>query len=59
MNSMLHMKGGGNMERSNTIMSSVTLSIKELRISVEQSRVVTTFKYNQTMNILFSVAYLK
>ena len=47
------------MERSNTFMSSVTLSIKELRISVEQSRVVTTFKYNQTMNILFSVAYLK
>jgi len=34
---------------------SLTLIVKELKISVEQGRVVTTLKYNQTLNILFSV----
>jgi hypothetical protein len=33
----------------------LTLIIKELKISVEHDRVVNNTKYNQTLNIIFSV----
>jgi hypothetical protein len=33
----------------------LTLIIKELKISVEHDRVVTTLKYRQTLNVIFSV----
>ena len=36
----------------------LTLIVKELNISVEQGRVEITFKYNQTLNIKFSVVKL-
>ena len=36
----------------------LTLIVKELNINVEQGRVETTFKYNQTLNIKFSVVKL-
>ena len=35
----------------------LTLIIKELKISVGQDRVVTTWKYNETLNIIFSVVW--
>jgi len=31
----------------------LTLIVKELKISAEQGRVVTTLKYNQTLNVFF------
>jgi len=33
----------------------LTLIVKKLKISIEQGRVVTTLKYNQTVSIFFSV----
>ena len=34
-----------------------TLTVKKLKISVEQGRVVNDIKYNQTLRILYSVVH--
>ena len=40
--SMLHKKGGGNRESNITFMSNTNVQFKELKISVEHDRMITT-----------------
>ena len=50
---MLHKKGGDNKEGSNAFISNTNCKVSE--INVEQGRVGNNIKYNQILNILFSV----